>query len=105
MNRKLEELEQAIGYSFQDKQMLTHAMTHITKCAETFKEHQKGLPFPVLFGRSCFLHDLRHEVSHLLRSIPLHLPCCVRISAKGKACIAMSEHTADRFHVRTVLEC
>lgn len=28
MNRKLEELEQAIGYSFQDKQMLTHAMTH-----------------------------------------------------------------------------
>lgn len=28
MNRKLEELEQAIGYEFQDKHMLTHAMTH-----------------------------------------------------------------------------
>ena len=55
--------------------------------------------------RSCFLHDLCHEVSHLLRSISLHLPCRVRISAKGKACIAMSEHTADRFHVHTVLEC
>ena len=28
MNRNLEELERAIGYSFQNKHMLTHAMTH-----------------------------------------------------------------------------
>lgn len=28
MNRRLEELEEVIGYQFQDKQKLTHAMTH-----------------------------------------------------------------------------
>ena len=28
MNRKLEKLEQVIGYEFQDKGLLSHAMTH-----------------------------------------------------------------------------
>ena len=51
------------------------------------------------------LSDLRHETAHFLRGLLLHLPCDVGVGSQGESCIVVTEHTADRFHVHTVLEC
>ena len=49
--------------------------------------------------------DLCHKISHGLRCLVLHLPCGVGVGAEGEARVVVSQHTADRFHVYTVLEC
>ncbi len=50
------------------------------------------------------LHDLRHESAHLLGSVILRLPGGVGIGAEGKSRIVVTEHTADCFHIDTVLQ-
>ena len=85
-------------------QLLTHTVTHTTKCAERAKEHRRGgFAFSPVFLRFYCLHDLRHEAAHRLCSFILLLPCGVGVGSQGKACIIVPQHTADRFHVHTVL--
>ena len=84
---------------------LTHTVTHTRKCAERVKEYRRG-GFCLLSGifASFFcLHHLRHEASHRLCGFILLLPCGVGVGSQGKACIIVPQHTADRFHVDTVL--
>ena len=50
------------------------------------------------------LHDLRHEISYCLCRSILLLPGGVGIGAEGEARIIVPKHTADRFHIYTVLE-
>ena len=52
-----------------------------------------------------FLHDLRHEIPHRLCGLVLDLPGGMGIGAEGEACVVVPQHTADRFHVDSVLEC
>ena len=42
MNRKLEKLEQVIGYRFQDKSLLSHAMTHSSYANERHWEKARN---------------------------------------------------------------
>ena len=56
---------------------------------------------PLLF---LFLHDLRHEIAHLLRCTFLHLTCDVGVGAEREACVEVTEHTRYRFHVYAILE-
>ena len=42
MNRKLEKLEQVIGYEFQDKGLLSHAMTHSSYANEKHWEKSRN---------------------------------------------------------------
>ena len=53
---------------------------------------------------SAFLHDLCHEIAHLFCCAFLHLPCNVRVGAKGKSRVEMAEHTGHCFHVHAILE-
>ena len=50
------------------------------------------------------LHDLRHEISHGLRSLILHLPGGVGVGAEGEARIVVSQHAANGLYVYAVLE-
>ena len=58
----------------------------------------------ILSAALLFLHDLRHEIAHLLRGTFLHLPRDVGVSAEREACVEVTEHTGYRFHVHAVLE-
>ena len=51
------------------------------------------------------LSDLRHEAAHFLCGLLLHLPCDVGVGAEGEASVVVAEHTADGFHIHTVLQC
>ena len=51
-----------------------------------------------------FLHDLRHEISHLFGGTFLHLARDVGVGAERKACIKVTEHAGHRFYVYAVLE-
>lgn len=42
MNRKLEKLEQVIGYRFRDKTLLSHAMTHSSYANERHWEKARN---------------------------------------------------------------
>ena len=55
---------------------------------------------PLLF---LFVHDLRHEIAHLLRGTFLHLACDVGIGAERKACIKVTEHAGHGLYVHAVL--
>ena len=59
-----------------------------------------GIPSAALL----FLHDLRHEIAHLLSGAFLHLACDVGVGSQRKACVEVSEHTGHRFHVNAILE-
>lgn len=48
-------------------------------------------------------HDLVHKTSHLFRGLLLLLAGGVGVGAEGKPSIVVSQHTADGFHVYTVL--
>ena len=50
------------------------------------------------------LHDLCHEISHRLCRSILLLPGGVGIGAEGEARVVVSQHTADRFHIHSVLK-
>ena len=52
-----------------------------------------------------FLHDLRHEISHLFGGTFLHLARDVGVGAECEACINVTEHTADGFDVYAILQC
>ena len=92
------------GASQNVSQALTHTVTHTRKCADRFKEYQRGGLSPLRYFASFFcLHHLRHEASHRLCGFVLLLPCGVGVGSQGKACIIVPQHTADRFHVDTVL--
>ena len=56
---------------------------------------------PLLF---LFLHDLRHEIAHLLRGTFLHLSRDVGVGSQRETCVEMTEHTGYRFHVYAVLQ-
>lgn len=51
------------------------------------------------------LSDLCHEAAHFLCCLLLHLPCDVGVGAERKASVVVPEHTADGFHIHTVLQC
>ena len=51
-----------------------------------------------------FLHDLRHEITHLFGGTFLHLPRDVSVGAQCEACIKVTEHAGHRFYVYAVLE-
>ena len=57
----------------------------------------------ILSAALLFLHDLCHEIAHLLRCAFLHLPRDVRVGAERKACIKVTEHTRYGFHIHAVL--
>ena len=73
--------------------------------AERVKEYRRGgfAPSPIFL--MCFFcsHHLCHKTAHRLCSFILLLPCGVGVGSQGKACIIVPQHTADRFHVHTVL--
>jgi len=48
---------------------------------------------------------LRHEVPYLFSGLLLHLPCDVGVGAERKACVVVTQHAADGFHIHTVLQC
>ena len=66
---------------------------------------EEAFAFSPVFLRFYCLHDLRHEAAHRLCGLVLLLPCCVSVGSQGKSCIVVTEHTADRFHVHTILQC
>ena len=84
---------------------LTHTVTHTRKCAERVKEYRRGgfAPSPIFLMFFFCSHHLCHEAAHRLCSFILLLPCGVGVGSQGKACIVVPQHTADRFHVHTVL--
>ena len=85
---------------------LTHTVTHTPKCPERDRECQTG-SFAFLSGffvAFSALHDLRHEISHRLCRSVLLLPSGVGVGAEGEACVIVAQHTADRFHIYTILE-
>ena len=86
-------------------QALTHTVTHTRKCAERVKEYWRGgfAPSPIFLMFFFCSHHLCHEAAHRLCSFILLLPCGVGVGSQGKACIVVPQHTADRFHVHTVL--
>ena len=57
-----------------------------------------------LFAAFPALHDLRHEISHRLRRPILLLPGGVGVGSEGEACVVVTQHTGDRFHVHAILE-
>ena len=57
-----------------------------------------------LFSAFSALHDLRHKIPHRLRCPILLLSGGVGVGTEGKSCVVVSKHTADRFHIYTVLE-
>ena len=73
---------------------LTHTVTHKRKCTERMKEYRRG-SFCLLSGifASFFCsHHLRHEATHFLRGLLLHLPCDVGVGAEGESCVVVTEH-------------
>ena len=73
---------------------LTHTVTHKRKCTERMKEYRRG-SFCFLSGifASFFCsHHLRHEATHFLRGLLLHLPCDVGVGAEGESCVVVTEH-------------
>ena len=58
----------------------------------------------ILSAALLFLHDLRHEITHLFGGTFLHLPCDVGVGSQRKSCVEMTEHTRYGFHVHAVLE-
>ena len=55
---------------------------------------------PLLF---LFLHDLRHEIAHLLRGTFLHLACDVGVGAKRESRVEVTEHAGHDLYVHAVL--
>ena len=51
------------------------------------------------------LSNLRHETAHGLCGLLLHLPRGVGVGAECESSVVVAEHTADGFHIHTVLEC
>ena len=51
------------------------------------------------------LSNLRHEATHFLCGLLLHLPCDVGVGAERKAGVVVTQHAADGFDVHPVLEC
>ena len=49
------------------------------------------------------LSNLRHEAAHFLCGLLLHLPCDVGVGTQREACIIVTQHTADRFHIHAIL--
>ena len=86
-------------------QLLTHTLTHTRKCADRFKEYRRGgfAPSPIFLMFFFCSHHLCHETAHFLRDLLLHLPCDVGVGAERKSGVVVTQHTADRFHVHTVL--
>ena len=93
------------GVSQNAGQLLTHTVTHTRKGADRFKEYRRGgfVPSPIFLMFFFCSHHLCHEISHRLRCLILFLPCCVGVGAERKAGVVVTQHTADRFHVHTVL--
>ena len=49
-------------------------------------------------------HHLCHEAAHGLRGFVLLLPGCMGVGAECESGIVVAQHTADGFHVHTVLQ-
>ena len=86
-------------------QLLTHTPTHTRKCADRFKEYRRGgfAPSPIFLMFFFCSHHLCHEAAHRLCSFILLLSCGVGVGAEGEARVVVTEHTADGFHIHTVL--
>ena len=84
---------------------LTHTVTHTRKCAERVKEYRRGgfAPSPIFLMFFFCSHHLCHEAAHRLCCLVLLLPCSVGVGAESESGVIVAEHTADRFHVDTVL--
>ena len=79
---------------------LTHTVTHTRKCSESVGEDMRLILSDALF----VLHDLCHEIPHLLGSAFLHLACDVGVGSQCEAHVEVSEHTRYCFHVYAVLQ-
>ena len=60
---------------------------------------------PGFFAGFFALHDLCHKIPHRLCRSVLLLSGGVGVRAESEASVVVAQHTADRFHVHTVLEC
>ena len=81
-----------------------HRDPHNEMCGKSQRAPERRLCLlSGIFAPFFCLHDLRHEAAHRLCGLVLLLPCSVGVGAEGKACIIVPQHTADRFHVHTVL--
>ena len=86
---------------------MTHTVTHTAKCPERDRERQTGSSafLPGFFTFSLAgLHDLCHKIPHRLRRSVLLLPGSMGVGAEGEARVVVAQHTADCFHIHTVLE-
>ena len=94
------------GASQNVSQALTHTVTHTRKCADRFKEYQRGGLSPLRYFASFFcLHHLRHEAAHRLCGFVLLLPRSVGVGAESESGVIVAEHTADDFDIHTILQC
>ena len=80
-------------------------LTHTRKCANRFKEYRRGgfAPSPIFLMFFFCSHHLCHETAHRLCGFVLLLPCGVGVGTQREARIIVTQHTADRFRVHTVL--
>ena len=83
------------------KSGLTHTVTHTRKCPKSDGEDV----CLILSVALLFLHDLRHEIAHLLCCALLHLPRDVGICPKCETCVEVSKHTGHCFHIHAILQC
>ena len=56
---------------------LTHTVTHTAKCLKSGGEDM----YLILSAALLFLHNLRHEIAHLLGGAFLHLTCNVGVGS------------------------
>ena len=73
-------------------------LTHTPKCPKRIRV------LPGVFAAFSALHDLCHKISHRLCRPILLLPCGVGVGSEGEPCIVVPQHTADGFHVYSILE-
>ena len=82
------------GASHNAGQTLTHTVTHTRNYPDRSKEYRRG-SFCFLSGifASFFCsHHLRHEATHFLRGLLLHLPSDVGVGAEGESRVVVTEH-------------
>ena len=85
----------------------SHRNPHAEMSGERQRVPGRKMRFPIwLFSFSVLaLQDLCHEISHRLRRSVLLLSGGVGAGSQCKSSIVRYQHTADGFHVYTVLKC
>ena len=81
-----------------------HRDPHNEMCGKSQRAPERRLCLlSGIFAPFFCLHDLCHKTAHRLCGLVLLLPCGVGVGSQGESRIIVPQHTADRFHVHTVL--